>query len=71
MVVMVLGLDVVIDDVVSWTLLAPIADDDRWASDDLPGLALGIQLAKADPLAQLLVGVNLDDGDTVLLAESL
>ena len=63
MVVLVLGLDVVLDDIMSWTLLAPIADDDRWASDDLPGLALGIQLAKTGPLAQLLVGVNLDDGD--------
>jgi hypothetical protein len=58
-----LGLDVVLDDVVSRALLSPVAHDDRWAANDLPGLALGIQLAKAGPLTQLLVGVYLDDGD--------
>ena len=58
-----MGLDVLLELVVSWTLLAPVADDDRGAADDLPGLALGVELAKAGPLAQLLVAVNLDEGD--------
>ena len=61
--VLMLRLDVVLDDVVSRALLSPIADDDRRASDDLSGLALGVELAKAGPLAQLLVGVDLDDRD--------
>jgi hypothetical protein len=62
-IILMLGLDVVLDDVMSRALLSPVANDDGWAADDLPGLALGIQLAKAGPLAQLLVGVYLDDGD--------
>ena len=61
--ILMLRFDVIFDDVMSWALLSPIADDDRRASDDLSGLALGVELAKAGPLAQLLVGVNLDDGD--------
>jgi hypothetical protein len=61
--ILMLGLDVLLDDVMSWTLLAPVANDDRGASDDLPGLALGVELAKTGPLAQLLVVVNLDEGN--------
>jgi hypothetical protein len=60
---LMLGLDVLLDDVMSWTLLAPVANDDRGASDDLPSLALGVELAKTGPLAQLLVVVNLDEGN--------
>jgi hypothetical protein len=58
-----LGLDVLLELVVSWTLLAPVADDDGGAANDLPGLALGVELAKAGPLSQLLVVVNLDERD--------
>jgi hypothetical protein len=62
-IILMLGLDVVLDDVVSRALLSPVANDDGWAANDLPGFALGVQLAKAGPLTQLLVGVYLDDGD--------
>ena len=37
------------------------------ALDDLPGLALLVDLAEPSPLAQLHVGVHLDQGDSVLL----
>ena len=60
---LVLRLDVVLDDVMGGTLLAPVSHNDGRAANDLTGLALGIQLAKTSPLAQLLVGVDLDDGD--------
>ena len=60
---LVLGLDVVLDDVVSRALLAPIAHNDGWTTNDLAGLALRVQLAETSPLSQLLVGVNLDDGN--------
>ena len=42
----------------------------RGAFDDLPGLALLVNLAEAGPLPKLHVGVNLDQWDAVLLAES-
>ena len=54
-----LRLDVLLDDVVGGRLLAPVADDDGRAADHLAGLALGVQLAQAGPLAELLVGVDL------------
>ena len=60
---LMLGFHVLLDDVMSWTFLAPVADNDRGASNDLPGLALSIELAKTGPLAQLLVVVNLDQRD--------
>ena len=41
------------------SLLAPVPDDGAGALDDLPGLALLVDLAEAGPLAQLHVGVNL------------
>jgi hypothetical protein len=61
--ILMLRLDVIFDDVMSRALFSPIANNDRGASHNLPGLTLGIQLAKAGPLAQLLVRVNLDDGN--------
>ena len=39
----------------------------RGALDDLPGLALLVDLAEAGPLAKLHVGVHLDQRDAVLL----
>ncbi len=64
-----LRLDVVLDDVMGGTFLAPVSHNDGRAADDLAGLALCVQLAKAGPLAQLLVGVDLDDGDLKYLKE--
>ena len=61
--ILMLRFDVIFDDVMSWALLSPIANDDWRASHNLPGFAFGIQLAKAGPFSQLLVGVNLDDWD--------
>ena len=61
--ILMLRFDVIFDDVMSLALLSPIANNDWGASHNLPGFALGIQLAKAGPLSQLLVGVNLDDWD--------
>ncbi len=60
---LVLRLDVVLDDVMGGTLLAPVSHDDGRAANDLAGLALSVQLAETGPLTQLLVGVDLDDGD--------
>ena len=61
--ILMLRLDVIFDDVMSRALLSPIANYDGGASYNLSSFTLGIQLAKAGPLAQLLVGVHLDDGD--------
>lgn len=52
-------------------LLAVVADDDARAADDLPGVALAVDLAETDPLAELLGVLNLDQVDVVLSAESL
>ena len=49
------------------SLLAPVPDDGAGALDDLPGLALLVDLAETSPLAQLHVRVHLDQWDPVLL----
>merc|ERR1719278_2385494 len=67
---LLVGLQVVLQHIVSRALAAPVADHSCRALDNLPGLALLVNLAKAGPLPKLHVGVNLDQGDTVLLAES-
>ena len=54
-----LRLEVLLEDVVGWTLLAPVPDDTRGALDHLPSLALPVDLAESSPLAQLHVAVNL------------
>merc|ERR1719411_1360195 len=64
-----LGLEVLLEDVVGGSLLAPVPDDTRGALDHLPSLALPIDLAEAGPLAQLHVAVHLDQGDAVLHAQ--
>jgi len=64
-----LGLQVLLENVVGGPLLAPVPDDSAGALDDLPGLALLVDLAQTGPLAQLHVGVDLDEGDVVLHAE--
>merc|ERR1719284_350399 len=64
-----LGLEVLLEDVVGGSFLAPVPDDTGGTLDHLPGLALAVDLAQAGPLAQLHVAVNLDQGDAVLHAE--
>ena len=43
------------------------AHHSRGALDDLPGLALLVDLAETSPFAQLHIGVHLDQWDPVLL----
>merc|ERR1719291_153958 len=66
----VAGLQVILQHIVGGTLAAPVAHHSCRALDDLPGLALLVDLAEARPLAQLHVRVHLDQRDPVLLAES-
>ena len=54
--------DVLLEVVVSWTLFGPSRGG---AAEDILGLALGVALAKASPLAKLLVAFNLDEGNLV------
>ena len=53
----------------SWPLTTPVSDDTGTALDDLPGLALLVNLAQTRPLAQLHVAVHLDHGDAVFQAQ--
>merc|ERR1719411_1915297 len=64
-----LGLEVLLEDVVGGSLLAPVPDDTRGALDHLPSLALPVDLAEAGPVAQLHDAVHLDQGDAVLHAQ--
>jgi hypothetical protein len=48
-------LDVIFKEIKSRSLLAPVPDDHGGASDNLPLVTLGIQLAKASVLAELHV----------------
>ena len=50
-------------------LLTELGDDGARAADDLGGLALLVDLAKAAPLTELLAGVDHDEVDAALLAE--
>ncbi len=63
-------LDVVKDVLTSLGLLTPRADDAGGAADDLDGLAISVVLAQANPLAQDLGVLNLDQRDGVLRAQS-
>ena len=49
-----------LENVVGGPLLTPVPDDSAGALDDLPGLALLVDLAQTGPLAQLHVGVDLE-----------
>ena len=64
-----LRLEVLLEDVVGGSLLAPVPDDTRGALKHLPSHALPVQLTESSPLAQLHVAVHLDKGDAVLHAE--
>ena len=54
-----LRLEVLLEDVVGWTLLAPVPDDCGGALYHLPSLALSVNLAETCPLSQLHVAVHL------------
>ena len=45
-----LRLEVLLEDVVGGSLLAPVPDDTRGALDHLPSLALPVDLAESGPL---------------------
>ena len=48
-------LDVILKEIKGGSLLAPVPDDHGGASDDLPLVILGVQLAKASVHAELHV----------------
>ena len=48
-------LDVIFEEIKGGSLLAPVPDDHGGASDNLPLVTLGIQLAEASVLAELHV----------------
>ena len=54
-----LRLEVLLEDVVGGSFLAPVSDDTRGTLDNLPRLALAVNLAETSPLSQLHVAVNL------------
>jgi len=62
-------LDVVKHVLASSRLLTPGLDDDARAADDLDGLAFGVVLAEASPLAEELSVLDLGQGDGVLVAK--
>merc|ERR1719232_1541252 len=65
-----LRLEVLLEDVVGGSFLAPVSDDTGGTLDHLPGLALAVNLAQTGPLAQLHVAVNLDQRNAMLHAKS-
>jgi len=64
-----LRLEVLLEDVVGGTLLAPVSDDTRGAFDHLSSGALPVDLAQTSPLSELHVAVNLDERNAVLHAQ--
>ena len=68
--VLLVGLQVLLENVMSWALLAPVPHNACRAFDDLSGFAFLVDLAKTSPFTKLHVGVNLDKRDSVLHAES-
>ncbi len=65
------ALDLVEEDVEVLGLLAKVADDRAGARDDLLGVAVLVNLAEANPFAELLGVGHLDELDGVLGAEGL
>lgn len=63
------GSQVILDDVQSWSLLTKGLDDDAWTSADLAGFALFVDFAQSRPLAQLLAAVDADQRDLMLAAQ--
>lgn len=65
----ILRLDVLEDLVLGGRVSPVVLDDDAGAPDDLPGLAVLVDLAEASPLAELLVVVHPEQRDVVLRAQ--
>ena len=63
--------DVILEEGLGLRRLAVVLHHSARALDNLFGLPLAIQLAQADPLAELLAIRHLDDGDRVLLGKGL
>jgi len=64
-------LDVVAHERESLGVFAEVLDGDRRASLHLPGCAFLVVLAVTQPLAELLAGLNSDQGDVVGLSQGL
>merc|ERR1719211_667844 len=65
-----LRLEVLLEDVVGGSFLAPVPDDAGGALYDLPGLHVAVNLAETCPFSKLHVAINLDEWDSMLHAES-
>ena len=61
-------LDVIFEEIKSGSFLAPVPDDHGGASDNLPFVTLGVQLAKASVLAKLQVARHSQKGNVIFLA---
>ena len=70
-VVVALFLDVLSKEVMSWTLLTPITDNDWGASDYFTFIAFGIEFAKTSIFAQLHVIWHCQKRDLMLGTQSL
>ena len=64
-------LDVLLDEIMSGSLVAPVADDDGRTPDYLAFVAIGVQLAETSVLAQLHVIRDGQQGDLMFLAQGL
>ena len=60
-----------LDEIMSGTLVAPVPDYDGGAPDDLAFVTLGVQLAKTSVFAQLHVVRNGQKRDLMFLAQGL
>ena len=61
----------ILEEIKGGSLLAPVPDDHGGASDDLPLVTLGVQLAKASILAELHVVWHSQEGNLMFLTQSL
>ena len=61
----------IFEEIKGGSLLAPVPDDHGGASDNLPLITLGIQLAEASILAELHVVGYSQEGNLMFLAQSL
>mgnify|MGYP007076337086 CR=1 FL=1 len=66
-----LALEVLEEHVQALRVLAVVADDHARAANNLPGVALTVDLAKTSPSAEGLGVRDLEEVDVVLVAESL
>lgn len=66
---LLLGLEVVQEDVALLAFLTPVTDDDARAVDDLSGVTLTVEDTETGPFTQHLSVGNLDQGDLVFGAQ--